>query len=101
MLKGNINWFSSDLKFKESENIVAIDGVISDVLLDDFSIKFNVQTEQFKYNIKMLADDIGIGYTGEIICKNDICGEVKCEILTNEKSIILFGSWIEDEEYYT
>ena len=101
MLKGNINWFTSDLKFKESQDVEVTVGTISNVLFDDNSIKFNAQTEHYEYEINMLADDIGVGYTGEIISNNENCGEVKCEILTNEKSIILIGSWIDEEVYYT
>ena len=115
-LKGKIYWvedtFSYEgihkLKGKESWHIVS---KIENVIIDEHLIKFLVlphivnlaSGEQFSYNVNLIPNETGMGFTGSFseASDSDWSGEVTCERFENSKKIMLYGRWIEDSSEYT
>lgn len=112
-LTGKIYWVESDFSFngchipKKDETSHTVTR-IENAIVDDHMIKFTSTpvdhgNYQFGYNVNLIANDKGLGFTGSFsdTTDGDWKGEITCEVFENKKAFLLFGKWTEEEIIYT
>ena len=112
-LSGKIYWIADDFSFngnfipKKDETSHTVSKV-EDVVIDEHVIKFTTTPvdydgEKFSYNVNLLADEKGLGFTGTCneTTDRDWKGEIKCELFENKKTYFIYGKWTEDDVVYT
>jgi hypothetical protein len=112
-LKGKMYWVVDDFAyngmrlFKKDETAHFVSG-IENAIIDEHTITFtvlplDVAGTVFNYKVSLLPDNFGNGFTGKFDEASDPewTGNVKCDVFSNDKQYLLYGTWMEAEMAHT
>lgn len=110
---GKCYWVADDFDyngffFPKKDETSHISSRIENVTIDDNMIRFTTSPvefsgDTFSYEVNLLANDIGLGFTGTFHETEDreTTGPVTCEKFENKKTFFLYGKWTENDINYT
>ena len=100
---GNLSWFGITPKFELLLDRTKVEekteeNIYDSPIIKDNNIKFEVTCDGRLYFVNLQSSD-KINFKAEIICDNKKVGNCNLVLFSNEKSILLKGNWIEEDEY--
>ena len=96
---GNIFWITPKLNLLTTKVVEKTEENIYDppVIKDD-NIRFEVTCDGHLFSTNLQSID-KIHFKGDVLCDNIKSGNCSFVLFSNEKSILLYGDWIETLEY--